>query len=344
MLNDQLCMLRSLELAKKGQGFCSPNPAVGCVITNENQQIIAEGYHHGPGLPHAEIEALKDLHGDTPHTLYVTLEPCCHFGKTPPCTDAIINANIKRVVYGYQDPNSIVKGNGEKILNDHQIPCEYRQTPEIDEFYKSYTHWHHTKKPFVTAKIAMSLNGIISKMSGEPIQITGDVLNRKTHEHRKTTDAILTTYKTILHDNPQLNARIGASTYNKHIYILDSQLKISEHATIFQTAKSITLFHDEKYPSKENIRCRPIKANENGLNLQQVLQNIGEDGIHDLWVEAGGKCFESLMKSNLLNKAYIYIAPKWITDGKPAFQDFHLAQQKIRWEQAGNDVFLEIDW
>jgi len=343
-MNDQFFLLRALELAKINKGFCSPNPSVGCIILNEEKQIIAEGYHRGAGSPHAEIEALKNIQNSKPHTMYVSLEPCCHHGKTPPCTDSIIKNNIKRVVYGFKDPNSKVNGRGDEILKEHKITCDYLPLDEIKTFYKSYTHWQKTKMPFVTAKIAMSLNGKISKITGEPIQITGEVLNQKTHYHRKISDAILTTSETILHDDPQLNARLENQTFAKSIYILDSQLRISPKAKIFQTAKSVTIFYDRKMTPIPNIRCIPVDTNEDGLNLHQIITTIGQDGIHDLWVEAGGKCFAALHKNKLIQKAYIYIAPLWIANGKQAFENFQLDQQKIHWEQAGNDVFLEIHW
>jgi diaminohydroxyphosphoribosylaminopyrimidine deaminase/5-amino-6-(5-phosphoribosylamino)uracil reductase len=204
--------------------------------------------------------------------------------------------------------------------------------------------------PFVTAKIAMSMNGKIAKKNGQSLQITGFELSQKTHSHRKMSDAILTTAETILKDDPQLNVRIDGQTYKKPIYILDRKLKLGEDAQIFTTASSITIFHasTETPPSNNNsIRYIPISTTHDGLNLNIAIQHIGKDGIHDLWVEAGGKCFSALIEAKLVNKAFIYIAPCWIVDGKTAFNKLNLQDlqdKNLQWQPCGKDVFCEIHW
>lgn len=352
---DLLQLHHSLVLAKTRRGYCAPNPSVGAVIVNEGE-IIARGCHLAAGAPHAEIDALNKVTSiDLSHaTLYVTLEPCCHFGKTPPCTDAIIKSGIKRVIYGYRDPNPIVAGKGEAALRAAGIICEHVFTPEITAFYESYSHWHKTSKPFVTAKIALSLDGKIAGKESARIQITGEGLKVFTHNCRSISDAILTSAKTIIQDDPLLNVRNEDEITAKPLYILDSELNLPLDAKIFKTAKSIALFHAKNITEERKqalthlgARCIEVESNKQGLDLNQVLSTIGQDGIHDLWIEAGGECFSAFATQKLLQRAYIYVAPKWIGEGKTAFpQDFSLDTSacQLQWQQVGTDVLCEIHW
>lgn len=352
---DRTLLKTALILADIHRGFCYPNPAVGAVIVNSATDIIARGYHQGAGKPHAEIEALKLLNMQAEGaTLYVTLEPCCHWGKTPPCTKAIIEAGIKRVVYGYRDPNPLVSGKGVQQLTDAGIACEYVQLPELGEFYASYCHWHLTQKPFVTAKIAMSLNGCIAGKNGLQLQITGNELQQYTHIKRKKCDAILTTGVTIMNDNPSLNVRIGHEAVAKPIYIIDTHLKIDINSKIFSTAKSITIFHSPNGKSDKisrlvdlGVRCLSIEATKKGINLSDIIAHIGRDSVHDLWVEAGGRLLQSLLDARLVNKLLLYVAPKWITQGYPAFTDginYNFNNEKIVWQNYGNDIVGSISF
>lgn len=352
---DLIHLNHALELAKLQCGFCSPNPSVGAVLVNHSNEVIATGYHLGSGSPHAEMNALQKLsmraHGAT---IYITLEPCCHWGKTPPCTDALIQSGIKRVVYGYRDPNPLVYGKSESLLQAAGIICEFVSVPEIDAFYESYHHWQINKRPFITAKIALSLNGMIAGKSGERIQITGPELQEFTHFFRKSTDAILTTINTIRYDDPQLNVRYQNQIFSKPIYILDSDLQLPRKAAIFNTAQSITVFHgvNANLASRQellnlSVRCIAVDSSWNGLNLHQVVHLIGQDGIHSLWIEAGGECFASFVAEKLLQRAFIYIAPRWLHEGKIAFTDGITLDENIRklhWRQIGNDVLCEIRW
>lgn len=343
---------QALELAHIRRGFCSPNPSVGAVIVSPKGEILATGYHLGPGQAHAEVDALNKLNGKADGaTIYITLEPCCHFGRTPPCTDAIIASGIKQVVYGFEDPNPIVCGKSRAILAEKNIACEFVTVPEIAEFYQAYSHWQHTNKPLVTAKIALSLDGKIAQENGEPQQITGLALKNLTYQYRKHSDAILTTAKTIICDNPQMNVR-GVETISKPIYILDRELRTPLDAKIFSTAKSVTLFYasdiaQEKLErfSQKNIRCIAIDIKQKKLNLTTVIEQIGQDGVHDLWVEAGGICFSECVKQHLLHKILIYIAPRWLGSGLNAFpSDFSLdlSGYTVNWQQVGNDVVCEM--
>src|SRR3989344_2995168 len=160
---------RALKLAEKRRGFCSPNPAVGAVVVKDGK-IIGEGWHEKAGAPHAEVMALASAGSSAAGgILYVTLEPCSHTGRTPPCTDLIIKTGIKAVYYGFKDSNLTVSGQGEFYLKSAGIACEQIELPEINAFYRSYAHWLKTKKPWVTAKIALSLDEKIASVDGKPL-------------------------------------------------------------------------------------------------------------------------------------------------------------------------------
>lgn len=342
---------KALLLAERKKGFCCPNPSVGALIADKNGKIIAQGFHSGVGTDHAEINAFKKIsHAPKESILYITLEPCSHYGKTPPCTDAIIQSGIKHVVFGYLDANPIVEGKSQAILNKAGIKCEYFPHKKIEEFYASYQYWHQHHKPFITAKLAMTLNGKIAGPKGERIQLTGCDLFIKTHQERKKRDAILTTSKTIVHDDPELNVRIFIKPLSKPIYILDRTLKISPNAKIFKTAQSVTLLHASIFDkeklacfSANNIRCIEVAEDEDGLNLAEVICVIGKDRIQDLWLEAGGQIIQSFINKNLLQKMIIYLAPLWLSEGQDAFSEkINLHFKNIKWQQKGIDTFAEI--
>jgi diaminohydroxyphosphoribosylaminopyrimidine deaminase / 5-amino-6-(5-phosphoribosylamino)uracil reductase len=352
-------MLDALKLAQNRKGFCAPNPAVGAVIV-KNQQIISTGYHYAAGFPHAEAEALKSLERSDLQdgaSLYVTLEPCCHWGKTPPCTQLIIQHGIKEVFYGLQDPNSKVAGKGIAELAAAGIKCELVHLLEIEDFYKSYKYWTDYQLPLVTAKLAISLDAKIADPSQQPLQITGSKAQQYTHRWRCQSDAILTTAKTIIHDNPSLNARHQNEITAKPLYVIDSDLSFPISSKVMQTAKQVTLFHKEKICVDRKkqletlgVQCHPVAAdNKQGLNLLQVMQKIGADGIHDLWVEAGGILFSALIQCKLVHKSLVYIAPKVL--GHTAYsafatldQDIFAKAKNVCWYPMGLDTVCELDW
>ncbi|QTS84160.1 bifunctional diaminohydroxyphosphoribosylaminopyrimidine deaminase/5-amino-6-(5-phosphoribosylamino)uracil reductase RibD [Coxiella endosymbiont of Amblyomma nuttalli] len=344
---------KALSLAKTRRGFCAPNPAVGVVLVKEGT-IIATGFHKKSGFPHAEVEAIRSA-GESAKgcDLYVTLEPCCHYGKTPPCTNLIIQSGIKSVYYGFRDPNSVVSGNGAQQLEKAGIRCFFIELPEINAFYESYHYWTKYKRPWVTAKLALSLDGKIAGPKGESLILTGDELKQYTFESRKRSDATLTTINTILKDDPQLNVRLNSKEIKKTIYILDSDLRLPLTAMLHKSAERIIIFHNKRVDWKQkevlinkNIRCIEIPRSKNGLNLNKILSIIGNDGVHDLWIEAGGHCFQSFLNKNLLNRALIYIAPKILgTHATSAFKiPFSFSEHSIQWHQYGKDAICEVQF
>ncbi len=343
----------ALALADSRRGFCAPNPTVGAVVVKDNV-ILATGCHWASGCPHAEVEALKKIANQAQGaTIYVTLEPCCHFGKTPPCTDLLIRSGIKQVIYGMRDLNPQVANKSAALLNNAGIETIYLPLPEISDFYHSYVFWWQTKRPFVTAKIALSLDGKIAGINGQRINITGASAKQFTQQQRQRSDAILTTAKTIIGDDPLLNVRLADATISKPIYIIDSQLNTPLNAKIWTAAQKITVFHSSNQAEKikslsaKGAHCIPISGQQNGLNLAEILQWIGKEGMHDLWVEAGGRCFAAFVQQKLLQRAYIYVAPKWLgATAQTAFSEKILFEdaKKISWKNLAEDALCEMTW
>lgn len=349
---DNFYLLRALELAQIRRGFCAPNPSVGAVVV-KNQEIISEGFHFACGKPHAEVEALKNLSTEVTAgaTLYVTLEPCCHWGKTPPCTDIIIDKKIAKVVFGHRDPNPEVAKLSEKILTKANIASEYLPLPEIAKFYQSYDHRLLTGKPWVTAKLAISLDGKIALKDGKPATITGAEAKLFTHEQRKKTDIILTTAKTIHADDAKLNVRLGNEDIAKSVAIIDRQLALSPQATIFSTAENIIQYYDKKLspPNSKQDKCQhiPIVSCDQGLDLEAILKDLGKHGFQDVWVEAGGILFSQLISQQLINQAYIYVSCKTLGhDAVPAFshKELFAGAKEVKSFSLGADSCFEIFW
>jgi diaminohydroxyphosphoribosylaminopyrimidine deaminase/5-amino-6-(5-phosphoribosylamino)uracil reductase len=345
---------QALNLAASRQGFCAPNPAVGAVIV-KNNQIIATGYHYGPGYPHAEVDALNKIDETASRgaTLYVTLEPCRIWGRTPPCTDLLISRGIVQVIYGIKDPNPQVAGQGIAQLEQAGIQCVQEPSLEVEEFYRAYKHWWHTGMPFVTAKLALSLDGKIAGKDG-PVAITGKKLAQFTHQQRMQADAILTTARTIICDDPLLNVRLTQETIAKPLYILDTHLATSNNAKIWQSAKTLTFFHadtvsQEQISAKQSRGARCIAVpltNNHCLDWQALLQQIGSDGFHAVWMEAGGQAFESLLQTDYCQQVYLYIAAKVL--GEAALTGLRHANvlerfQNIHWQVCDKDVICQLN-
>lgn len=347
-------MHQALQLAEGRRGFCAPNPAVGAVVV-KGDRILATGVHWACGHPHAEAAALNQKVEAKGATLYVTLEPCSHYGRTPPCTELIIRCGIREVIYGMGDPNLQVSGQGAAVLQRAGIICRHLPCPKVDNFYQSYRYWLSQRRPWVTAKLAMSLDGKIAGFQGEPVNLTGVECQRLTHQQRQKSDAILTTATTIIADDPKLNVRlVDEAVIAKPLYILDSQLRLPLNARVLNTAKSVTLFHSDKAPAEKrerlrqmHVQCIVVDSDHQGLNLAAILAIIGKEGHHDLWVEAGGRCFQSFLSQHLAQRVFIYIAPKFLgSTATPAFSSpfaCSVDPTQFTWNPHGADMVAEIN-
>jgi len=332
---DHTFMARAIQLAKKGQYTTHPNPRVGCVIVKHGE-IIAEGYHLRAGEPHAEINALSQLQSKQisaqDATAYVTLEPCSHTGKTPPCANALIEASVARVVIAMQDPNPQVSGRGITTLKEAGITVEVgllkKQARALN---LGFIKRMEQGLPWVRVKLAMSLDGKTAMASGESQWITGEDARRDVQFLRAKADAILTGIGTVLADNPSLNVRLnpmdlgikaGISGINKSDVkqpkkvILDSELqtpldaklfKVAGETLIITTKQNTTL---EKAFHSQGAEVLSFEANESRrLPLKKVLQTLAEREINEVHVEAGATLCGALIQADLVDEIVIYMAP-----------------------------------
>lgn len=328
----------ALDAAKQREGFCAPNPAVGAVVVRDDV-LVSTGTHWAAGFPHAEVDALEKA-GDYAKnaTLYVTLEPCCHVGKTPPCTDAIQLAGIKEVIYAVRDPNPVARC-GADVLKKAGIPCRQVELPEINEFYKHYCYWLVHKKPFVSIKLAFSADYKIAGENGMPIQLTGPECHELTHQNRLRADALLTTAQTVVCDNPFLTVRLADQHVSKPIFVLDSELRVKKDTNIFNATNEIIFYHKNNRQGRHDNRTVAVDFDEAGLNLQTVLKDIGSRGIHHLWVEVGAKAFYQFCHQKLAQEIYLYRSPKIVGEKGTAIDlsRCNIQENSLNWRVFGGD-------
>lgn len=317
-------MKRAIELAKQGSGWTAPNPLVGAVVV-KNGRVIGEGYHRKYGELHAERNALavcsEDLAGAT---LYVTLEPCCHYGKTPPCTEIIIEKKIAKVVIGSRDPNPKVAGKGARILREHGIEVvEDYMREACDALNPVFFHYITTKTPYVVLKFAMTLDGKIATRTGASKWITGEAARNHVHQLRGRYAGILAGIGTVLADDPMLNCRIDGAHQPLRI-ILDSHLRIPMGSRLVRSAKEYPLLIvcNESNRDREEGTSRIQKLEEAGAkvwtlpeknghpDLNVLMQRLGEEKIDSVLIEGGGTVNEAALKAHIVHHVYAYIAPK----------------------------------
>ncbi|NQU83781.1 MAG: bifunctional diaminohydroxyphosphoribosylaminopyrimidine deaminase/5-amino-6-(5-phosphoribosylamino)uracil reductase RibD [Parcubacteria group bacterium] len=315
-------MLKTIKLAKKGIGHTSPNPLVGAIIV-KNNKIIGQGYHKKAGDDHAEIAALKKTGKKARGaTMYINLEPCCHFGKTPPCTKAIISAGIKEIHIAMLDPNSKVCGKGKKELEKADIKVivgeERDKAKKLNEIFCKYIK---NNVPFVLAKWAMSLDGKIATHTGDSKWITNKKSRSLVQELRQKYDAILVGVNTVLKDNPRLTARAKTSRPSNPIRIIvDSAgrtpltanvLKNKQAKTIIATTEKISKKREELYV-KLGAQVIKIKSKNKRVNLKELIKKLGKLEITSILIEGGGEILASAVSEKIIDKAYIFIGNKII--------------------------------
>lgn len=316
-------MRLACQLARATQGQTSPNPVVGAVLVKEGQ-LIGSGVHLRAGTPHAEIHALNMAKGLAKgSTLYVTLEPCNHYGRTSPCTNAIIQSGVKKVVVGVRDPDQRVSGDGINRLREAGIEVlEGVLQSECEQLNEEYFYHRRTGKPFVTLKMAMTLDGKIATCSGDSRWITGEESRRFVHELRHRSDAILVGIGTVIADNPQLTTRLDGGGKNPLRVVVDSRLRTPLDAVITNTKVASTLIFttDQKDPDKEReFIARGVQVISTGsgprVSWEVVLRHLGDLGIVSLLVEGGGEVNASLIAEDHVNAVIAFFAPK-ILGGK----------------------------
>lgn len=308
-MNYEIYMKKCIELAKKGEGNVSPNPLVGCVIIDDAGNIISTGYHEKYGENHAERNAILNVPAETLHgtTLIVNLEPCSHYGKTPPCADLIIENGIKRVVIGMRDVNPIVAGNGIKKLKDAGIEViENILESECRELNEVFIKNHTEQKTFVAIKTATTLDGKTATATGNSKWITSETSREEVKVIRNRYDAILTSSNTVIIDNPTM-------LHRKKI-ILDRTLKTDFLNSNIYKNGDITVFYDKELtpPNISNIKFIPTPLENGKLNIEFILEQIYDLGIKSILVEAGGHLNGSFLEYT--DKIYHFIAPKILGD------------------------------
>ena len=357
-MKDEYYMKIALKLAQKGRGYVSPNPLVGAVIVKE-ERIIGRGYHQHYGGNHAEINALKNASEDAcGSTLYVTLEPCCHEGKTPPCIDSITKHKIARVIIGSIDPNPIVSCRGISNLQSCGIDVKTGVLePECRKLNEVFFLFMEKKLPFVTIKYAQTLDGRIATATGQSKWISSAASLKFTHKLRAQHDAILVGAGTVIKDNPELTVRLVRGRNPLRI-IVDSALKIpakskvlqnlSQNKTIIATIKKAS---DPQFQRFTNLGAEviTIAADKQGnVDLKKLLKILAQKNISSLLIEGGAQIITSILMNNLANRMVTVIAPKIIGKGIEAVGDLKirnldsakkLSIRKIT--RSGDDIIID---
>lgn len=348
MKNDHYYMTIALELASSAKGKTNPNPLVGAVIVKDGA-IVGTGLHRKAGEPHAEVHAFRMAGEHAKNaTLYVTLEPCSHFGKTPPCANLVKESGVKRVVVAMQDPNPSVAGRGINLLREAGIEVEVGiMEKEALKLNERFIHNMLTERPFVISKFAMTLDGKIATYNGHSQWITGEAARADVHELRDEVDGILVGVGTVLKDNPALTTRLKDRQGKNPIRIvMDRQLRTPLDAQILNTSVARTIIVTEegneeqakRYPGIEFIYVQV----ENGkLDLNDTLKKIYALGITDILVEGGGAINASFLRANLIDKFYVYIAPK-VLGGENSITPF-TGEDAETIDEAMNLEFGEIE-
>ena len=308
----------ALKLASKGRGRVNPNPMVGAVLVR-GSEIIAVGFHESYGAPHAERNAIDACrHSPEGSTLFVTLEPCCHHGKTPPCTDAIIECGVRKVVIGVMDPNPLVAGKGIEKLRDGGVEvvegvleAECRKQNEV------FFHYIEHKTPFVVMKYAMTMDGKAASRTGKSKWITGKAARRRVHQDRNSYSAVMVGIGTVIEDDPLLNCRIDGGRDPVRV-ICDTNLRTPIQSQIVMSAREIrtiiaTTCTDEKKHEPylgEGCSIVTVGKKDGRVNLNELMTVLGNDGIDSILLEGGGTLNWSAISSGIVNKVQAYIAPK----------------------------------
>lgn len=315
-------MQRAIELASRGLGRVNPNPLVGAVIVKDGR-IIGEGWHECYGGLHAERNAFLHCSEDAAGaTMYVTLEPCCHYGKTPPCTEAVIGHRIARVVVGMKDPNPLVAGKGIAMLRAAGIEVVTGiEEATIREQNRVFLKYITTHRPWVVMKTAMTLDGKIATRSGDSRWVTGEAARQKVQQMRSEYKGILVGIGTVLTDDPLLNCRLKGEVRQPVRIVVDSRLRIPEDSQIVRTAAAyptILAYTEredrEKLDRLTRLGIEPVHCliKENRVDLEDLLDILGGKGIDAVLLEGGGELNESFLRQGLVDEVAAFIAPKLI--------------------------------
>jgi diaminohydroxyphosphoribosylaminopyrimidine deaminase/5-amino-6-(5-phosphoribosylamino)uracil reductase len=356
-------MKRALALARRGAGWVNPNPMVGAVLVSEGV-IIGEGYHEFFGGAHAEVNAIHQAEIRNPNaiagsTLYVTLEPCNHYGKTPPCTDLIIEKKISKVVAGITDPNKLVSGHGLQRLRDHGILVETGiLAPEIKKMNEVFLKYITTSLPFVLLKSAMTLDGKIATVTNASRWITGEPSRRIVHRIRQEMSAVMVGVDTVIYDDPLLNIRLKGEWKQPLKVIADTSLRIPLNAKLLASDPQLTVIATTSRADPKKIReverlgaqviiC-PVKDEK--VDFAFLMRALGAIGIDSVLIEGGSTLAFSALKTGMVDKILTFVAPKILGgamaptpvggEGIPIMEDA-VKLKNLNISKAGNDLVIE---
>lgn len=360
-MNDERFMQMALDLAQKGQGFTSPNPMVGAVVVKDGQ-VVGCGYHHAAGEPHAEVNAIDDAgQAALGATIYVNLEPCNHTGRTPPCTQKIIQSGIQRVVVAMEDPNPDVAGGGIEYLKDRglQVSLGVLQE-EAQRLNEVFIKFISTRRPFVILKCATTLDGCIATRTGDSKWITNEQSRSYVHHLRHCVDGILVGIDTVKADNPSLTTRLDTGPGVDPVrIILDSRLSIPEDARILRidSDSDTILVVGSKVDSqkraavpKSGVRILKTQLKGSRIDMPNLMKQLGAMGITSVLIEGGGRVIASALQSGIVDKIAFFYAPKILGgddgisicrgEGPAAMRD-SIAVKNISVQRFGDDVMIE---
>ncbi|MEC9485628.1 MAG: bifunctional diaminohydroxyphosphoribosylaminopyrimidine deaminase/5-amino-6-(5-phosphoribosylamino)uracil reductase RibD [Candidatus Izemoplasma sp.] len=353
-------MKRALDLAKKGYPHVYPNPLVGAVIVKDGV-IIGEGYHHKYGEDHAEIDALKNATSDVSGaTAYVTLEPCSHFGKTPPCANALVQAGISKVVIGMKDPNPLVAGNGIQLLKDAGVDVLVESDDTLfRDLNKAFLQYIEAPKPYVILKTAMTADGKIATYNHHSKWITNAESRKQVHYTRNRVSAVMVGVNTVIADNPRLTVRLDKPRSSQPArIIIDSAGKIPRDSNIIQTAHDIiTFIAVDKQLSKEKLAelkqtgAIPLLCDtkDNHVDLKHLMILLKNEGIKRILLEGGSTLNAACLEAGIIDEYQLYIAPKLIGGNKAltpiggngiAHMSDVINMRLVRVDQYGEDMYM----
>jgi diaminohydroxyphosphoribosylaminopyrimidine deaminase/5-amino-6-(5-phosphoribosylamino)uracil reductase len=359
MKQDMEYMRQALALAKRAEGRTSPNPMVGAILVKDGR-IVGQGYHMKAGTPHAEVHALAAAGGDAQGaTLYVTLEPCSHHGRTGPCAEAVIKAGVKKVVVAMTDPNPQVSGRGLALLRGAGIEVvEGIMASEAAQLNEAFIKWVSTGLPFAVMKAGMTLDGKIATRTGQSKWITGPESRLRVHMLRDKVDAIMVGIGTVLADDPELTTRLPQGGRNPVRVIVDSAARTPLNAKVVNDGQAPTIIAvadtapPEKVAALKAKGVQVVSFSENGgsrVNLADLFRYLATKDFTSILVEGGATINASALSANLIDKVYTFIAPKIIGGNAapgpvgglgPALLDDAVKLENIRAEAIGEDILI----
>lgn len=343
-IDDRTAMRRALEIAQRGEGRVEPNPMVGCVVARDGV-IVGEGWHEQFGEAHAEVNALRDA-GDAARgaTAYVTLEPCCHTGKTPPCVEALLTAGVTRVVLATRDPFPKVDGGGVRALEAAGVACEVGLLEdEAQAMLAPYLKLVTTGRPWVIAKWAMTLDGRIATRTGDSQWITGEAARARVHALRGRCDAVLAGAGTLAADDPLLNARTEQPprTPLRIVIADDRPLPSARRLWSSPEAGPVLVATGAGYPADEADKLRERGAEVLTASPAELLEELGRRRLTNVLVEGGGKLLGRLFDQRLVDEAWAFVAPKLVGGAAPgpiAGEGVRLMEQALRLSNPTHDT------